>query len=335
MKSEAVHRANHARWRSGDTLIIDRQRRGAFTLIEVLVVVAIIALLVAVLLPALSRARDQVRSVSCRSNMKQLMTGMLLYVNEQKVLPATHSLFWMQILFGQEWPRPSGVTWDGARDRLVALTYAAAYRQPYHLDPEFVADVPGKGTLFRYVKQPAVYVCPADKPGAADNTPLGGGGNGRLSYSMNAYIGCKAPENLQGFTYAADSLNNLLPGRKKRVSFTAGQRVVFSSSRFAAMFEDHPSYHTNTTFPDGNFNCIDRIATRHMLRAGSGSGSAEGRSSIAFLDGHVEGRLYPAQTIGRELFAEFGQPVFWREAGLPDRINMSAFVKRLQGPCPW
>ncbi len=310
------------------------RRRGAFTLIEVLVVVAIIALLIATLLPALSHAKDQARSVNCRSNMKQLMTGMFVYVGDYKVLPATHSLFWMQVLFGQEWPRPAGVTWDGARDRLVGLAYTAAYQQPYDVDAEFTADVPGKGTLFRYLKRAPVYVCPSDKPGVAEDTPLGGGGNGRLSYSMNAYIGYRAPEHLQSFTYAADALDNLLPGRKKKVSFRAGQRVVFSASTYMTMFEDHPFYHTNTGYPDGNFNCIDRVATRHMLTAGSAGGS-EGRSSIAFLDGHAEARLYPAKTLGRELFAEFGQPHMWREAGAPDRANMSAFIKRLQGPCRW
>jgi prepilin-type N-terminal cleavage/methylation domain-containing protein/prepilin-type processing-associated H-X9-DG protein len=322
MNHEGVHRGGR------------EVRQRAFTLIEVLVVVAIIAVLVAVLLPALSRARDQARSVSCRSNMKQLITGMLLYVTEQKVLPATHSLFWMQVLFGQEWPRPAGVTWDGARDRLVGVTFTAAYQQPYNLDPEFVADVPKKGTLFRYVKQEAVYLCPSDKPGAAEDTPLGGGGNGRLGYSMNAYIGYKSPEELQSFTYVADSLDNLLPGRQKKVSFRAGQRVRFSASSFMTLFEDHPFYHTNNGYPDGNFNCIDRIATRHLLKTGS-NGISEGRSSMAFLDGHVEGRLYPSKTMGRELFAEMGQPLFWRESGLPDRANLSAFIRRLPGPCPW
>jgi len=315
---------------------VDREmsRRG-FTLIELIVVAAIIAIVIAILLPALSRARDEARAVSCRSNMKQLMLGMFVYVGDEKVLPATHSVFWMQLLFGGEWPRPSGVTWDGARDRLRAVTYTAAYNKPYHLDPEFVADVPARGTLFRYVRQAAVYLCPSDKPGPATDTPLGGGGNGRLSYSMNAYIGYRAPEDLQTFTYVADSLNNPLPGRQKHVSFRAGQRVVFPPSRFMTLFEDHPYYHTNNNFPDGNFNCIDRIATRHLFRAGSGPGGPEGRSSIAFLDGHVEGRLYPARTMGRELFAEFGQPIFWREAGVPDRVNMAAYIKRLQGPCPW
>jgi prepilin-type processing-associated H-X9-DG protein len=300
----------------------------------VLVVVAIIAVLIGILVPALFHARDQARSVSCRSNMKQIMTGMYGYVGQQKVLPATHGLFWMQILFGQEWSRPAGVTWDGARDRLVALTYSAPYTQPYHLDSDFNADVPGRGTLFPYLKERAVYLCPSDKPGSADNTPQGGGGNGRLSYSMNAYIGYKAPENLNSFTYVAPSPDNALPGGKKRVSFKVGQRVVFSPSRFMTLFEDHPSYHINAAYPDGNFNCIDRVATRHLFSPGSKGGGAEGRSSIAFLDGHVEARLYPAKTMGRELFAEFGQPYMWREASA-DQVNMSAFIKRLQGPCPW
>jgi prepilin-type N-terminal cleavage/methylation domain-containing protein/prepilin-type processing-associated H-X9-DG protein len=307
--------------------------RPAFTLIEVLVVAAIIAALVAILIPALGRARDQARNVSCRSNLKQLINGMHLYIGEQKVLPATHGLFWAQILFGQEWSRPAGVTWDGARDKLVGLTYTAAYRSPYSQDPEFVADMPRRGTLFRYMKREAVYLCPSDKPGVADDTPLGGGGNGRLSYSMNAYIGYRAPEELQSFTYAGDSLDDWLPGRRTKVSFRRGQRVVFSASRFMTLFEDHPSYHSNSTYPDGSFNCIDRIATRHMLTS-SGAG-AEGRSSIAFLDGHVEARLYPAKTLGRELFAEFGQPHLWRDGGQPDQVNLAAFVKRLPGPCRW
>lgn len=304
--------------------------RPAFTLIEVLAVVAIIALLIAILLPAFSQARQQAHSVSCRSNLKQLMTGMLLYVGGEKALPGTHGLFWMQALFGQEWPRPAGVTWDGARDRQVGLAYTPAYKEPYHLDPEFVADTPGKGTLFKYVKQAAVYVCPSDKPGPADDSDVGGGGNGRLSYSMNAYVGYRTPESLQGFVYVADSLNNLLPGGQRRVSFTAGQRVVFPASRFMTMFEDHPYYHTNRNYPDGSFNCIDRIATRHALT--SKGGRTEGRAGIAFLDGHVEGRLYPAKTLGRELFAEIGQPHFWRESGQPDYANLSAFIKRLQIP---
>jgi prepilin-type N-terminal cleavage/methylation domain-containing protein/prepilin-type processing-associated H-X9-DG protein len=65
-----------------------RQAWRAFTLIEVLVVVAIIALLVSILLPALTRAREASRAVSCGSNLKQLGNATHMYTSEQKsVLP--------------------------------------------------------------------------------------------------------------------------------------------------------------------------------------------------------------------------------------------------------
>lgn len=56
----------------------------AFTLIEVLVVVAIIALLVAILLPSLQRARESTRNAICASNMKQILTGALTHVLEER-----------------------------------------------------------------------------------------------------------------------------------------------------------------------------------------------------------------------------------------------------------
>ncbi len=56
----------------------------AFSLIEVLVVVAIIAMLAAVLLPGLSRARQQAATVQCNSNLRQLAAGWLLFLNDNK-----------------------------------------------------------------------------------------------------------------------------------------------------------------------------------------------------------------------------------------------------------
>ena len=62
-----------------------RRRAAAFTLIELLVVIAIIAILAAILFPVFAKAREKARTASRASNAKQLMVGMLQYIQDAVV----------------------------------------------------------------------------------------------------------------------------------------------------------------------------------------------------------------------------------------------------------
>lgn len=305
----------------------ERIRHRAFTLIEILVVVAIIAVLVAILLPSLSRAREQARSAVCKTNLKQLVFATVEYAHECKVLPATTSVFYENsraYLYNHTtcWqmprdtnPKHTNILWDGASE-------FPRYTGPD--DPNFIMDVPRRGTLFKYAKNEKLFLCPTDFKGQSNSTPAGGGGNGRNSYSMNAFIGYKNPDRMAGLAL-----------RSPTDAPASGAALVPHQWNAATMFiyvEEHPYWHKNTNVDDrdgvvttpgwnleGNFDTIDKISTRHSVSIGTmysagNTKSTPGRSNISYLDGHVDSPLFKGLTDASALFDKILMPTALRFA---------------------
>ena len=80
-----------------------RARRGGFTLIELLVVLAIIAILVALLLPAVGRARDMAQSVWCKNNLRQQFLATVKFQNSKSGYMPPRSELDMAFLVNWPW----------------------------------------------------------------------------------------------------------------------------------------------------------------------------------------------------------------------------------------
>lgn len=111
------------------------RRKTGFTLVELLVVVGIISLLVAMLLPAMSAARSQLRYAVCQSNFRQLSQAMLMY--------AADNDGWVPV-WNWEFPDPEYGKGSGTN---------ATFKMD---DTNFVE----KGLIWKYTGNRGIYVCP-------------------------------------------------------------------------------------------------------------------------------------------------------------------------------
>ena len=71
-------------------------RRKGFTLIELLVVIAVIALLMAIIMPALGKAKEYAQKIICRSNIRQQCLGIILYADDHDTrVPTVNAGYWL------------------------------------------------------------------------------------------------------------------------------------------------------------------------------------------------------------------------------------------------
>ncbi|TKJ35030.1 MAG: hypothetical protein CEE38_16360 [Planctomycetes bacterium B3_Pla] len=126
-------------------LLLGRHRR-AFTLVELLVVIAVIALLAALLQPVLSRAKAKAREVVCLNNLKQLQTCAKLYsLDNDDFLPPNRYVYYINT-GGPSAGFDPNLTW-------------CAGLAPFDTTTENIE----RGLLFRYNTSTEIYRCPSDK----------------------------------------------------------------------------------------------------------------------------------------------------------------------------
>src|SRR5437660_513210 len=168
-----------------------RPRKGGFTLVELLIVIAIIAILAAMLLPALSKAKQRSQAAYCMNNGHQMVLAWNLYAGDYN-----------------DWLPPNADAGNAVNGWVKGdMKTGDATNISYLTDPQNAKLAPYTGP------NPALYKCPADKstydPASGTYYPKGGIGIPRVrSYSMSQDVGTKPP----GFDGTAAGQNIAVEG---------------------------------------------------------------------------------------------------------------------------
>lgn len=209
---------------------------GGFTLIELLVVVSIISLLIAILLPSLRKAREQVRATVCLANVRHVVLGFRLYTEDFGVIPGTY------------WQGPIDLDWSGRNN----ATYLA--------DPDRYDHPIETSVLRRYISSvDEIFECPTAKRDA----------NTFFDYTVIIRMAGASPDLRWYMTYASDPEH---PGVSMR-RFDALPFLIEEDSVFYNQGVDDGSWANNDQITDrhnhgGNLGYLDGSAGRFISPKG-------------------------------------------------------------------
>jgi prepilin-type N-terminal cleavage/methylation domain-containing protein/prepilin-type processing-associated H-X9-DG protein len=232
---------------------MNRQKKNAFTLVELLVVIGIIAVLIGILLPALSKARESANRTACMSNIRQLTTAWLMYANE-----------WKGNLVFAETGSADNVNNVDHRDGWVIETGINTNK------PEAIRN----GLLGKYAANPEVYRCPSsfDK-------------RNYRSYSINTLM------NGSPTLFFPDFYNTGVPAGKTNPIVTKLTKVKANLLVFIEEFDDRPDTSGTTTesFNQGSYFMWGYQPSAFKWLWGDTPAMFHPKSTnVSFVDGHVE-----------------------------------------------